>query len=279
MLKKATLALLGVLCFALNVIDLKAVTFGEPDGNAHPYVGTILFQTPSGFFSCTGTLLSPTVMVTAGHCTQEGGQVNLATWVSFDPVITFAGIEDYPDPIAYLNAKWITAQAIPHPLYDDFNAFPNTYDVGVLVLSKPVVLSTYGALPPLGLLEFLSTGQARKDRRFTIVGYGLQGAIRPFFQDDYARYSATVSLIEVNSFLLGDDQSAKFTGSPGKGVGPGGGCFGDSGGPLLWGNSNIIGAITSFGNSVCMGAGYYFRLDTAVAQDFITEYLRSNQPL
>src|SRR5215212_683261 len=42
-----------------------AITNGVPDGAAHPYVG-IIFNDEA---FCTGTLLSPTVFLTAGHCT------------------------------------------------------------------------------------------------------------------------------------------------------------------------------------------------------------------
>ena len=43
-----------------------AITGGRPDGNAHPYVGIVM--TAEGGF-CSGALLSPTVFLTAGHCT------------------------------------------------------------------------------------------------------------------------------------------------------------------------------------------------------------------
>ena len=66
-----------------------AVTFGEPDGNRHPYVGTLLFQTGTGWYSCSGTLLAPKVVLTAGHCTAEGGFANLNTFVTFTPDISF----------------------------------------------------------------------------------------------------------------------------------------------------------------------------------------------
>jgi hypothetical protein len=268
MSKQAVCALLGALSLSLSIADLKAITWGEPDGNGHPHVGTVLFQRPSGFFSCTGTLLSPTVMVTAGHCTAG----NIRTWVSFDPVITFEGIQNYPNAIAYLDAEWHIGQAIPHPMYGG-SSFPDTFDVGLVLLEDPVTLSTYGTLPPLGLLDLLSTGQSRKDRQFVTVGYGLQGVIPPFARDDYARYVGTVSLIEVNSFFLGDEHSAKFTNNPGQGNGSGGNCFGDSGGPVFWGTSNVISAVLSFTVTPCVGTSYSFRLDTATAQDFIRPYL------
>jgi len=44
----------------------QAIVNGQPDGNGHPYVGMV-FQTGSEA-ACSGTLVSPTVFVTAGHC-------------------------------------------------------------------------------------------------------------------------------------------------------------------------------------------------------------------
>lgn len=48
-----------------------AITYGEPDGTEHPYVGLVVFYDEEGTptHRCSGTLLSSTVFLTAGHCT------------------------------------------------------------------------------------------------------------------------------------------------------------------------------------------------------------------
>lgn len=75
-------------------VTMKAVKFGEPDGTDHPHVGLLVFDVGgSPAWRCSGTLLSPRVMLTAGHCTfgTSGGRV----W--FDPDVD-AGIPEngYP---------------------------------------------------------------------------------------------------------------------------------------------------------------------------------------
>lgn len=264
------------LCVALLAVAsvANAITWGEPDGSAHPYVGTLLFQRSDGFYSCTGTLLSSRVMLTAGHCTEEGGQTNLRTWVSFDETISLPPLADTQAAIDYFDANWLATSAVlPHPAYDDYLDFPNTYDVGLVILSAPHPLATYGVLPPQGLLDTLVIGQGRKDREFTVVGYGMQGFVTPFYSDAYERRKGTVTLIEINSHLTGDEQSAKFTNNPGHGNGPGGTCYGDSGGPVFHGTSNVIGAVVSFGITPCIGVDFQFRVDTPTALTFIQPVL------
>lgn len=266
-----------VLVLSLSVVSIaNAITWGEPDGNDHPYVGIVYFETPTGIWRCSGTLLSPTVVLTAGHCTEEFGVPNYHTWVSFESEIVFPPDLDLDDDDAfkaYLDKNFMKGQAFPHPDYDDFSEFPNTYDVGVVVLKKPVKMDTYGALPELYLLDSLLRGQDPRDREFTAVGYGLQGYIPPYYSAERTRYQGEVTLIEVNSAYNGDQHSAKFTNNPGGGNGSGGTCFGDSGGPLFHGDSNIVGAVVSWGITPCIGVDYQFRVDTPIAQDFIKGFL------
>ena len=259
-------ASLAAVCAAAQ---LSATTFGRPDGNGHPYVGTIIFQTASGYYSCSATLMSPTVLLTAGHCTEEAGVANLQTWASFSSSISFPGRANYASLADYLNDPangWITGTAVPHPQYDDFNQFPATYDVGVVLLDQTVTMSTYGTLAPL---NFLQTIRTARNNRFTVVGYGMQGYIKPFLEDTYARYFGQVMLIELNSTNNGG-HSAKFTNNPGRG---GGSCFGDSGGPVFYGNTNMVVAVVSWGITPCIGVDYQFRVDTAIAQNFLYQYL------
>jgi hypothetical protein len=258
-----------IVALLLLTVSAGAITWGEPDGDGHPYVGTLLFvQNGVGYYSCSGTLLSPTVMLTAGHCVEEAGNTNDVTYVRFDEN-ALTGLGDYRSVSQWLKKEWIKAKAvIPHPQYDDYAEFPLTYDVGLVILSKPVYLEEYGELPSRGFLETLSS----KDDRFTVVGYGLQGYINPFYRDDYARYVGEVSLVELNSTFAGG-ASAKFTNSPGGGNGSGGTCFGDSGGPVFYADTRTIGAIVSWGITPCIGVDYQFRMDTATALNFVNQHL------
>lgn len=268
-MKRFTAPIAALLLIFVLVGSAYAVTWGEPDNGEHPYVGTLLFvQNGDGYYSCSGTLISPTVVLTAGHCVEGEGQVNDVTYVRFDED-ALSGIGDYANTQDWLDAEWILAEeVIPHPQYDDYAEFPLTYDVGLVILSEPVYLPEYGQLPDEGFLETLTKGQERRDSYFTVVGYGLQGVLKPFEMDDYARYQGEVSLIELNSTFAGG-ASAKFTNSPGKGNGSGGSCFGDSGGPVFYKDTTTIVAVVSWGNTPCIGVDYQFRVDTSTALDFI----------
>ena len=76
--------------------------------------------------------------------------------VIFDFVRICAGIDGSSDDEAfkaYPDDNVIRGTAHPHPEYDDYAEFPNTLDIGVVVLDEPVYLNAYGELPELYLLE------------------------------------------------------------------------------------------------------------------------------
>jgi secreted trypsin-like serine protease len=272
MKKKLVITLFStVLVLILIISGVQAITFGQPDNGEHPYVGTLLFvQNGVGYYSCTGTLLSPTVMLTAGHCVEEAGNVNDVTYVRFAEN-AMSDYGSYGSTQEWLDNEWVlAASVVPHPQYNDFATFPLTYDVGIVILSEPVNMNTYGVLPEAGFLEQFTHGQEH-NASFTAVGYGRQGVINPFAGNDYARYKGTVTLIELNSTNSGG-ASAKFSNNPGGGNGSGGTCFGDSGGPIFLGNTNLIVAVTSFGITPCIGNGYEFRMDTDYARGFLSGY-------
>lgn len=271
-MKKSIFSFLWFLVLALGIVgETGAITFGEPDGDAHPYVGTLLFvQNGVGFYSCTGTLIAPTLMVTAGHCVEEAGNPNDITYVRFTED-ALADLDSYGSVQDWLNNEWILASAVyAHPEFDDMMGRPDTHDVGVVILSEPVILGAYGALPSLGFLDGVLAERGNSDNWFTAVGYGLQGFIDPFYGEDYARYQANTRLVELNSYFTGPGSSAKFTNNPGRVRG--GTCFGDSGGPVFFQDSAIIGAIVSFGITPCIGVDYQYRLDTPEALDFINSH-------
>jgi hypothetical protein len=267
--KRARLVVMAVVFTLLlaTVIPVLAVRFGQPDGNGHPHVGLLVFDVNgSPSHRCSGTLLSPTVMLTAGHCTfgTSGGRV----W--FEPDVG-AGRPGNGYPFG--GGTSVAFSAIhTHPQYNDAAFF--LHDAGVVILSQPVNVGTYGTLANVGLLDDLSTRRGQQDQSFTVVGYGLQ-SVRPELQSDLVRYQGTVQLISVNGVAgIPRGTSASFTNNPGQGNGEGGTCFGDSGGPIFHSNSNVIAAVTSFGlNSNCAGTGGGYRVDTDDDRAWINGFL------
>ena len=238
----------------------QAIINGEPDRgpNAHPYAGALVTVPPSGEFkgqrvlACSGTLISPRVFLTAGHCTDFLMKEDLPTYVSFDPTYK---------PGA---SKVISATPYTHPKFLD-SALPRDvrYDVGVAVLERPVRMATYGDLPKAGLVDTLKEGQ-----RLTTVGYGATGyeidgepPPRPqlVYPDD--RHRATVNFLNTKNPDIGE-MFVKTTGvSLIKGKGEAS-CWKDSGGPLFVPDQQTIVGVDSRGMApVCRGPEYYQRVD------------------
>ena len=219
-MKRLRLALLGVLAMLiLTAAPASAITYGQLDNGEHPYVGFMIFFDPTepGWFSCSGTLLSPTVFLTAGHCTFNIGNdgEHVATsggndvWVTFDDSETLAGWParaDYPTEEAlyvarsgWLNANpdYTKATAFPNPDYDNFADFPENHDVGVVVLDEEAPVTTFGVLAPLGTINQLAKlPPGRNDALIETVGYGIQ-SVQPHPQDVETRYKSTSRIVSL----------------------------------------------------------------------------------
>jgi len=252
------------------------------EDNVHPYVGLVVFYNAQGSFisRCSGSLISPTKLVTAGHCAdttegaasarvyfQQDAGANFNTSTGEDP------ITGYPKTCAAgtLGTLCATSSSIHNYGFANFAGFPNTRDAGVVILDQPITLPKYGQLPTAGALDNV-TARGAKNTLFTVSGYGLTYRVNVHTKLSNVsfreRLMASSSLVNLGSAYT-DGYNLQ---TQGNGNNRGGTCSGDSGGPVFLGgaSSNTIVAVTSFGlNQLCRGTDYGYRIDRQEVLDWI----------
>jgi secreted trypsin-like serine protease len=233
-----------------------AVTNGQPDGNAHPNVGIFVFELTreQGLF-CSGTLIAPSVFLTAGHCTALLESLGRpAAWVTFDSVLDL-------DAESLIPVTYAT-----HP---GFNPRTLENDLGIALLARPAAGIAPAELPPVGLLDRMKDAGTLDDASFTTVGYGLSATFkegpRAYSWDGVRRASTSpfAGLTQHSLVLLQNNDATE----------EGGACFGDSGAPRLLGATNLVVAVTSSGDAVCRAIGFSQRTDTQSARAFLDDFV------
>jgi secreted trypsin-like serine protease len=218
----------------------QAIVGGEGD-TAHPYVGLVA----SGGSACSGTLVSPTVFLTAAHCIQDPSSVRVRFGAAVSRETPFT------EGTAYVHPGFCV---LCGPGFAE-------NDLAVVVLDSPVDMPRYGSLPILNAADALGH---KSD--VTLVGYGVSFFVGRQPVSTFQRLTADADAVDAQK-LSGSFLKLKSKRD-------GAACFGDSGGPtFLPGTDTILGVTSYSATSRCTASSYSYRLDTEAARGFLSGFV------
>ena len=255
---------------------------GNFKADSTPYVGVVvLFSDPArtnpiGY--CSGFLISPTVMITAGHSTFGAEAVS----VCFDKGPIDYTIKD--GKIVYSSNEVIyTGTPETYPEYANTiiakstqgNHLYSSSDIGAIILDTPIKeVTEFPSLPEAG---FADTLKAKTNLK--VVGYGVQTQVTPRNNGIVNSWVGTLSCNSAQAQLVsnnfaGSDKYLKLTANPSQSKG--GVAFGDSGGPVIYnsGSRDMVLAVNAYVNSAnCNGVTYHTRIDSPEVLNWIKGYI------
>lgn len=274
-IKKLVTTCSTLLALSLLSNSATAITYGQVDeSNTYSNVGVLVTKDPTTDEIapfCTGTLISPTVFLTAAHCTEgfinEDQPSGLSAYVSFDKVLPWG------DKTSKKTKLLEPVEMISNPAYQAISS--NSGDLAVVILNvRDTRGITPASLPTLNQLSELSAQNGLDNSIFVPSGFGLQervtsGGGSPEYTDlnPLPRMYAASTYQSLTQYNLFVNQNPALDNS--------GSCFGDSGGPLFLtinGKRTIV-ATTMSGDGVCQSLSTNNRTDTEEARSFIGQYV------
>jgi hypothetical protein len=246
-----------------------------------PYVVALVSVFANGhdaFQYCSGTLVTPTLVVTASHC------ANAAEYFAgrgFSLAVT--NVPTLPANPAG-NIDWTSVPATRKAAVTDNHLNPayrsgrgtDGYreDVSAQEIAAPLggVGSTFPALPAPRLLDAMRAAGTLRTTPFRVYGYGTeareQNGTLVFADSNERRYADLDALALSEQWLTQAQNRAK---------GDAGACYGDSGGPSFLGPdaTPTLVAVTSTGDMPCWATNVASRVDRPEALAFLAPLVES----